>query len=317
MQLTTEVTSVPSKNKDVFPQVEHVFLAIIPINLVLGLARRLSLVHTIFLSVNPNLKKELDDINHTLNEKEYIGVGFISYLFLGVLLGFLMYWVALNKEEPAEMRVAIAGGIGIFFVVSFMLTYFLVKLPGSNLKAKAVQIDSSLNYALKEIVLQNKSGAGLYESLVSIANSKYGALSQEFDRMVREVNTGSPLIKALERMVKRQRSDYFKKAGWQLVNTVKTGSDIESTINPIIEELDSFQKTQIQNYARELNLWSLVYMMFSVAIPTIGSTMLVVLSVFANMGVSEGFFMGFAVACMFIQLIMIFLVKSRRPNVSF
>lgn len=310
----TEAILVTFKD-DSFPTVEHVFLALIPINLVKGLAKRLTLVHKFYLSVNPFLKKDLDDLNHVLDEKEYIGVGFISYFFLGVLFGFLMYWVALQKNK--SFNVAILAGVGTCFLVPFLLTYFLVKMPGSALKERAIIIDGSLNYALKELVLQNKSGAGLYESLVSIANSKYGPLTSEFDRMVREVHTGMPLLTALERMVGRQRSDYFKKAGWQLINTVKTGSEVDSTLTPIIEELDTFQKSQIQNYARELNLWSLVYMMFSVAIPTIGSTMLVVLSVFANMGVSEGFFIGFAIGCMLIQLGLIFLVKTRRPNVSF
>lgn len=309
----TEVTLVLSKNE--LPQTSHVFLALIPVFLIKNLARRLSIIHTIFLSVNPKLEEELDYIDHTLNAKEYIGIGFISYAFLGTILGYLIYWLSLQKERP--INVAISAGLGTFFVVTFFLTYFLVKMPASTLKSNALSVDASLNYALKELVLQSKSGAGLFESFVSIANSKYGAVTVAFDRMAREVNTGTPLILALERMVKRQRSEYFRKAGWQLINTVKTGSEIESTISPIIDELDSYQKTLIQNYSRELNLWSLVYMMFSVAIPTIGSTMLVILSVFANMGVGEGFFIGFAVACMVIQVIMIFLVKSRRPNVSF
>jgi len=293
----------------------HVFLSLIPPNLIINLARRLNLVHKFFKIFNPELDQDLKDINHVYSSEEYIGVGVVSYNLLGLILGFLIYWLATQKERP--LNIAILSGVGVWFVIIFFLGYFLVKLPKSNLKAKSVSIDGSLNFALKELLLQNKSGSSLFEGLVSIANSNYGDLSDEFDILVRRVNAGVPLEQALENMVSKARSSYFKKAIWQLINSVKTGSDLDSTILPIIEEIDAFQKTQIQNYSRELNLWSLVYMMFSVAIPTIGSTMLVVLSVFANMGVSQTFFIGFAFSCMFIQIILIFLVKSRRPNISF
>ena len=298
-----------------FAQVSHIFLAIIPPSLIIGFARRLNLIHRFFLIFNPDLKKDLFDMNHLYDEKEYIGIGFISYSFLALLLGFLIFWLALQKEKGISLSILL--GFGTWFSIVFFLTYFLVKLPKSFLKSRSVEIDGSLNFALKELLLQNKSGAGLFESLVSLANSNYGALSSEIDVLVRRVNAGIPLGRALEDLSKKARSTYFKKAIWQLINSVKTGSDLESSLLPIVEEIDAFQKTQIQNYSRELNLWSLVYMMFSVAIPTIGSTMLVVLSVFANMGVSQTFFIGFAFSCMILQIILIILVKSRRPNISF
>jgi len=81
--------------------------------------------------------------------------------------------------------------------------------------------------------------------------------------------------------------------------------------------LNDAQKGKIMNYARELNLWSLIYMMFAVAIPTIGSTMMVILSTFAGFGVSKQMFVSFIALCFAIQFIMVNFVKARRPVVQF
>ncbi len=293
----------------------YVFLSFFPVSLVRKIAPKLILINTFFKSLNPELDEELIAIDHEYNSDEFVSSGLLSYNLLGIIFGYLVLWASLQKDRP--LNVAILTGFGTWFIVVFLFTYLLVKSPKNILFKKGLDCDKSLIYALKELLLQNKSGAGLYESLVNLANSNYGELSKEFDIVVREVNTGMPLVKSLEKLAKRTKSDYFKKSCWQLINTVSTGSELNSTLSPIIEELDVFQKSQIENYARELNLWSLVYMMFSVAIPTIGSTMLVVLSVFANFGVTENFFIGFAVLCMVVQVVLIIFVGSRRPNVLF
>lgn len=303
------------QNSDYISQETHVFLGLIPYNIAALFFKRLTIFTDFFVRLNPQFSKDLEAMDHAYSPHEYVGMGMVAYSFLGALIGVLMY--ALMIREERELRIAILIGVGTWFAVTFLLTYFCTKIPSGRLKAAAIDIDRTLVYGLKEMVLQGDSGASLFESMVAIAEGNYGTLSKEFDRAVRKINTGIPTVKALEEMVKRSRSDYFRKTVWQLINTVKTGSELKSTIQPIIKELDDFQKSQIQNYARELNLWSLMYMMFSVAIPTIGSTMLVVLSVFANFGVTEGFFIVFVCINLAVQVALIFFVKSRRPNVSF
>jgi hypothetical protein len=44
---------------------------------------------------------------------------------------------------------------------------------------------------------------------------------------------------------------------------------------------------------------------------------LVVLSAFANFGISQTVFVGFVIVCVFVQIVLIQFVKSRRPNVQF
>ncbi|MGM5483349.1 MAG: type II secretion system F family protein [Nanobdellota archaeon] len=293
----------------------HVFLALMPPFLVNLLKPFFIPLINFFLHLKPDLDKELEAIDHKLSPRDYIASGMISYFFFGSLIGLLIFTLSYKNERPLHLSILL--GIATAFLIMFMFSYLLIKMPSIELKAKAVEIDRTLVFALKEMVLQSESGSAIFETMLIISNSGYGGLSEEFRWAARRINSGLPTTKVLEDMIKRTRSSYFKKAGWQILNSVKTGSDLKSILQPIIDELNSYQKSQIENYARELSLWSLVYMMFSVAIPTIGSTMLVVLSVFANFGISEGFFIGFVCVCFVIQTMLILLVKSRRPNVMF
>lgn len=309
-----------SSSKDIFSskyiaQDSHVFLGLIPYKISALFFKRLSIITSFFANINPLFKEDLEAIDHAYSPQEYVGVGLVNYSILGAVLGFLLWQLSITQGR--EENIALLVGVGTFLGFTFFMTYFSTKAPGFKLKADAIDVDRTLVYGLKEMVLQADSGGNLFESMVALSEGNYGALSREFDIAVRRINTGMSISKALELMVKRTRSTYFKKAIWQLINSVNTGSELKTTITPIIKELDAFQKSQIQNYARELNLWSLMYMMFSVAIPTIGSTMLVVLSVFADFGVTEGFFMMFVGINLLVQMGLIFFVKSRRPNVSF
>lgn len=293
----------------------HVFLGLFPNGIAINLGKKITPLINFFKGINPNLEDNLKALSYSLKPEEYISIGFFSYTFFGTLIGILIWALAMKEGRPEN--IAILSGLGVWFVMTFFFTYLLVKLPASELKQKSIELDRYLIYGLKEMVIHANSGASFYEALVSVSNAKYGELTKQFDWIVRQVNMGIPMMDVLDETITRTTSDYYKKVIWQLINTLKTGSDLSAMLEPIIDELDYYQKSQIQNYARELNLWSLVYMIFSAAIPTIGSTMLIILSVFANFGIGEGFFIMFAVASLVIQMILIFVVNKRRPNVVF
>ena len=121
---------------------------------------------------------------------------------------------------------------------------------------------------------------------------------------------------ALEKMASSTSTDFLRRAVWQIVNTLKAGASLKGALRSIIDDLTAEHKNRIRDYSRELNLWSLMYMLFAVAIPTIGATMLVILSSFAGIGVSRGMFIAFLALNFALQFILIGFVKSRRPVVD-
>ena len=304
------------KIKKYLKEKDHIFLGIVPPSISIPLGLKLKFLFPFFRIFDHDLDKNLKDIRFKYTGDEYIGACLVSHSLLGFLSFFLMFSLIKGAEDITPEKVLTISFL-IGFVFFFLLIYLAIKMP-LNLKMKDVKdMEKNLIYVLKDMVLHAKSGGTLYEAVVNSGNSDTGRLSEEFDIAAREVNMGFSLMSALERLASRVNSEYVKKTCWRLVDSIKTGSNLETTLQPIINELSTYQKSRIENYVKELNLWSLVYMMFSVAIPTIGSTMMVVLSTFSSGGVTPISFTLFGIGCVFIQLVLALFVKSRRPNVQF
>ena len=148
----------------------------------------------------------------------------------------------------------------------------------SQIKLRAELIEKNLVFALKDLSIQITSGVPTYNAFVNVAKSNYGSISKEFENIAKNVNSSVPLSKALEESAIKSGSEYYKKTMWQLINTMRAGASLKGALKTIINELSLDQKTKIKSYAQELNLWSLIYLLFAVAIPTIGLTLIIILS---------------------------------------
>ena len=182
---------------------------------------------------------------------------------------------------------------------------------------KAEDIDKNLVFAVRDLQLQVSSGVPLYNGLANISDAGYGAVSKEFKRITQTVKTGTPIHVALENMALSTKSEYLKRTIWQLINSIKSGSSLKSALKLIVKDLSADQKSKIKDYAHELNLWNLIYMLFAVAVPTIGAVMLIILSSFAGLGIGKVSFVAFIVTCFIVQYIIIGFIRARRPVVQF
>ena len=85
-------------------------------------------------------------------------------------------------------------------------------------------------------------------------------------------------------------------------------------LNNIIESITKEQALAIRRYGSQLNPLTLVYMMVAVIVPALGITMLIVLSTFSGMEITETMMWGIMGALAFMQFMYIGLIKSKRPN---
>jgi len=236
---------------------------------------------------------------------------FCIWCFFFSLFFFLSFKIQL-KELSNSLLFGLSAGFGIFFLIFIVLQYFPRIISGK----KAEQIDKNLVFCLKDLLLHVTSGTSLYNAFVNVSKSGYGDVAKEFGKVSKKVNSGTPMSKALERLAFKSKSQYLKRASWQLINTIKAGASVELAIESIIKDLILEQREKIKAYGHELNLWGLIYLLFAVAIPTIGSTMLIILSSFGGLGLTQTTFVMFMVFCFIIQTILIGFIKSRRPLVT-
>ena len=295
---------------------QSVPLMIVPIGISKHIAKSLVGISHKISSLSPGLEYDLEQTDLKLNKEEYIANTIVTCASVFVIFALLIVLLAFRVRH-LDLTKSILLGAAIGFGAFILFFILLLRYPKIIAGKKAEQIDRHLLFALKDLLLQISSGVSLYNAIINVATSGYGIVSDEFKKVAKNVKTGMALNTALERLAVESSSEYMRRTIWQIVNTLKAGASLKGALQSIISELAVTQHTKIKNYSQELNLWSLIYMLFAVAIPTIGSTMLVILSSFAGIGVSKGTFIVFIVFCFFIQIALIGFVKTRRPAVNF
>jgi archaeal flagellar protein FlaJ len=263
------------------------------------------------LSYFPSIERDLAMTGIEIDADYYMAKITVNAFFISGFFTFLIAFLMWSQNNP--INEIITKSVSIFFGITLMFFLLHLKYPDIIAKKKASEIDKDLVFALKDITLNISAGLSLYDAFVNISKGDYGETSNEFNKIVMAINSGTPITDALENTAIKTKSEYLKKSSWQMINSIKSGSNIKKTLKSITKELSSEQRTKIANYSRELNLWSLIYMLFAVAVPSIGSTMLVILSSFAGFGIDRPMFIFFIVICLIIQYVLIGLVKSRRP----
>ena len=173
-------------------------------------------------------------------------------------------------------------------------------------------LEADLLNSLQHMLVEIKSGVPLFNSMVSISDD-YGEVSEEFRKVVKEINAGKSEIKALEEASRRNPSLYFRRTLWQLTNSIKAGSDIGDTLEAIVHNLTQEQIIEIRKYGQELSPYTLIYMLIAVIMPTLGITFLIILSSFAGIEIPKLTFPVIIIGLAIFQYFFMGIIKTKRP----
>ncbi len=284
----------------------------LPLSKVRRMSRRFLGIGESLSHMFPSLDFDLEQSGFDFDAREWMAMAFFTAAFyFSVLFGPLSLLTLAAKVEVAK---AVGVSFLVGFVIGFVALIYLAMYPKLSVTKKVSKLEHFLPYALHHILIEVRSGVPLYNALVSIAQSNYGMLSQEFKRAVNEINTGKSEIAALEMLARDNPSLYFRRVMWQMVNALKSGADIGQTIKQIVDNLSEEQRIAIKKYGAQLNPLSLMYMVFCVIFPTLGITFILVISSFVGIGIDVQYLlMGILAFLVMFQFMLIGLVKSRRP----
>jgi len=176
------------------------------------------------------------------------------------------------------------------------------------------ELEKNLVPALRHLLIEVKSGVPLFNAMAGITKG-YGEVSQEFKRIIKDINTGAKEVDALNDSVQRNPSFAFRRGLWQISNAITSGADIGDALKAIIEDLTKEQITAIRRYGQELNPWTMIYMVAAVIIPSLGVTFLVVISAFSGALIPKIIYPMIAGFLLCFQLFFMNFVKSKRPAV--
>lgn len=286
---------------------------ILPLEAGVRLTRRLRGFSRMLANAYPQLKIDLMEAYPEIEAEEYVGAALASSVFTGLfmatMISALLY--AFRSELTRTLLYSAAAGI----VVALVFFAILLIYPGILAGKKAEDIDRDLVFALKEMLLEVSSGSSMYSALVEVSKSGYGNVSVEFEKVVKKVNVGVPVEDALGELALKTKSEHLRNSIWQIVNAIKSGSSTEGVLRELVKDMTSDRRVKIRSYAQELNVMVLAYMLFAVVIPTIATTVVIILGPFMGLSPGPRIFYIILPLCFFIQIALMELIKSRRPVV--
>ncbi|MBT3691557.1 type II secretion system F family protein [Candidatus Woesearchaeota archaeon] len=258
----------------------------------------------------PNLNLNLEQIDYKISAKEYISMSITSVVILFLFL--------VGLSIPFSLKYGTNPLLSIFIISIISLFIFAQQILYPKLKAnkRIKDIERNIIPALQNMVVQLNSGVPLFNVIAIVADSDYGGVSNQFRIAIRKMNAGQPQISVLEEIAKNNPSLHFRRVIWQIINGMKTGSNMADVIKISIGNLSEEQLIQIQRYGSQLNPLAMFYMIVAVIIPALGTTLIMVMSSFMGLSVNATklIFWGLLAVVFFFQLMFIGMLKSRRPN---
>lgn len=283
---------------------------ILPPQLVVRLARPLKGAGNFLAALFPSLKVELLQSEIELPAREYAAVGLVvgvtNFIVIYGMIAIIGYATAVDL-----LFLSLASGL-VVGSASFFTVMFYPKILSIR---RTRALDSSLIPALRQLLIDLRSGVPLFQAMTSVA-SGYGEVSYEFRKMVKQMNAGMSQAEVLSEASRRIPSFKFRRIIWQINNALKVGSDVGTALEVMIDELTAERIDEIRRYGQELNPWIMIYMIAAVVVPSLGLTMLIVVLSFLNIPVPKLVFPAVWILLLAFHIFFISFVKTRRPAVE-
>ncbi|MCW1309486.1 MAG: type II secretion system F family protein [Candidatus Nanoarchaeia archaeon] len=288
---------------------------LVPVNVVLPHIKRFRGLSSTLVKFVPQLDLQLKQAEIEIDVIDFLSLVIFTaiynfFIFFGIvfLISFLIFKEINIMYLIASLLTALVMRIGNIFL--------LLSYPNLQALKRSRLLEKDLLFAMRDLYIKLKSGIILYDALVDISLGDYGEVSKEFGKAVREMNAGVEQIEALEKLAIGNPSIFFRRIIWQIANAMRSGADIADTLNAIIANLSSEQRVRLRNFSSELNPLAMVYMMFTIIMPCMGITFIIILSSFSQFPITEGIFYAILLFLIFAQVMFMNVIKSRRPVIS-
>lgn len=204
----------------------------------------------------------------------------------------------------------------IMFPILFAMVFFyMMKLPDVKIKKLDREIGRELVFAGRFLIIEIQSGVPLYKAFLNIARN-YNSIGPYFREIVNKIDMGGTVEETLNEAVELSPSQDLRRLLWQIMNSLRTGSDIGNALNAILEQIAKEQSIAIKEYGRKLNPLAMFYMVIAVILPSLGVAMLIILSTFIDIELDLSVLLFMAFFLGFIQYMFLAVIRFSRPAVE-
>ncbi|MBU1197072.1 type II secretion system F family protein [Candidatus Micrarchaeota archaeon] len=272
-----------------------------------SIARAGNVASTFFPHLGEQLIQVSGDVHHRTYMAQALVASFFNFFFLFVG-SIALYQITQNPDILWQ-------GPLVALFMGFISLITIVNYPRIIARKQARNIENELIPAMRQLLIQVKSGVPLFDAMASIC-ADYGSVSREFRKMVKKINGGLSIESTFEEESKRTPSKQLKRILWHISNALKVGTDVGIALEEIIEDLTKERIDDIRRYGQELSPWTMIYMLAAIIVPSLGITMMLVVISFLGVQVPPIFFAFTLLFIIGFQLFFMDFVRSRRPAVE-
>ena len=257
----------------------------------------------------PNLKFKLKQAGMDLRPEEFIKRTFLSAFYMTFGLFFSLTLILIKFGAFTKFLLIL-----IIPVFGFLM-FYLLKIPDARIIGKEKEISKEIVFAGRFLIIELQSGVPLYNALHNLAKN-YKATGAYVNEIIDKVDLGTSLEDAMNEAVELVPSDDFRKMLWQIINSLRTGSDVSKSLVSTVDQVAKRQQIQINEYSKKLNPLAMFYMMIAVIAPSLGITMLIILSSFIQFTMSLTILLLLAFLLGFVQFMFLAIIKFSRPPID-
>jgi len=232
-----------------------------------------------------------------------------SLLVTAFMVPFVMLLITLVVSKLQLAKWILLLTTPIIFAMFFST---FMKRPDVLIMKQQREFDKEIVFAGRFFVVELKSGVPVYNAMLSVSKS-YPTVSKHFMEILNRVNIGTPMEDAINEGIESSPSQNFVKFLWQILNSMKTGSDLAAGLTATLDQIAAEQVIAAKEYGKKLNPIVMFYMVTTVIFPSIGVVMLIVFSNFFSIKITLPLLLSIALATAFMQLIFLTIVKHQRP----
>nr|MCK4929805.1 type II secretion system F family protein [Nanoarchaeota archaeon] len=249
----------------------------------------------------PGLKLKLAQARLHQDTEHYVKKTFNTALFLSFALLIIAFTFI---KKP---------GILLFFPIIFVFAFFyFLKYVDVKIEKMKRNINQEVIFAGRFLIIELESGVPFYNAFINLSKN-YEVTGPFFDEIVEKVNLGTTMEEALNEAISTTPSPELRKLMWQVLNSMKTGADVANSLNAAIDQIVRQQQIAVKEYGRKLNPLAMFYMMIAVIVPSLGTTVLIVLATFLGLTIPLPYLLIMAGIVGFIQFMFFAIIKSARP----
>ena len=242
--------------------------------------------------------------------EEFIKKTILSAFYLTTGITALVVTV-LTQLEILSSIIYFAFPVFMFFIMFF----YMLKVPDVKILRKGKEISREIVFAGRFMMIELESGVSLYDAMANVSKN-YKVIGEYFKEIIDKVSMGTTMEDAINETIETTPSPNLTKVLWQILNPLRTGADISNSLSNILDQIVREQIIEVTEYGRKLNPLAMFYMMVAIIVPSLGITMLIVLTTFISIKVDLAALLAIALFLGFIQYMFFSIIKSSRPAVE-